>query len=244
MHKEEIKQKYEAQGWVVVEEIFSKQEIENLLKIIMGIAEQEKRQPRFVSSLERLSLNQERIPRKINQPYLLHPIFVNFLSNERLLEILHLLLDDNPILATDQVFLKPPLIGSEMPYHQDNFFFKCEPANHIITAWIALDNVHKVNGCLRYINGSHLGPLLPHELVDDNGFHYSPPSYLINTSKEVPVCLPKGGVVFHHSLTLHASHANHSTHWRRGYATHWLTRNLYSDGEIVRRAYSDPYTES
>ena len=47
----------------------------------------------------------------------------------------------------------------------------------------------------------------------------------------------KGGVVFHHSKTLHTSHRNESRRWRRAYASHWVTSRVASETERVEKAH-------
>ncbi len=46
-----------------------------------------------------------------------------------------------------------------------------------------------------------------------------------------------GGVVLHHSHTLHTSHVNRSQRWRRGYATHWAASDVTSESGFVEGAY-------
>ena len=104
--------------------------------------------------------------------------------------------------------MKPPEFGSAKPYHQDNAYFLCQPADDVLTAWIALDDVDVDNGCLRYIDGSHRQGILP---------------------------LRRGGVVLHHCQTLHTSHKNQSDRWRRGYATHWGTADVSCESSILER---------
>ena len=48
--------------------------------------------------------------------------------------------------------------GMHLALHAMDF----KPGDEVITAWIALDDVDEENGCLRYINGSHRGGILPH----------------------------------------------------------------------------------
>jgi ectoine hydroxylase-related dioxygenase (phytanoyl-CoA dioxygenase family) len=137
----------------------------------------------------------------------------------------------------DQALLKPPRFGSAKPYHQDNYYFRCQPDDEVITAWIALDDVDEQNGCLRYIDGSHRGPILPHDQVPGEDHNYVPPTDLIDLSNESLAVARKGAVVFHHSRALHTSHRNESDRWRRGWATHWVTANVTSDTETLTRAY-------
>ena len=102
-----------------------------------------------------------------------------------------------------------------------------------MTAWIALDDVDEENGCLRYIDGSHRGEILPHEPVPGEGHNLAPPVQLIDFDRESLAPVRCGGVVFHHCQTLHTSHRNTSDHWRRGYATHWVTPGVTCDSDVL-----------
>ena len=177
-------------------------------------------------------------PRKINAPFLKEPDFQSFVLDARLSRIIEDLIGVEPVLVTDQIFMKPPHFGSAKPYHQDNYYFKCDPADHVITAWIAMDNVDESNGCLRYIEGSHKGPVLPHETPDpDEPYNLVPPPELIDFSKEALAEVNKGGVVFHHCKTLHTSHRNESDRWRRGYATHWASAQTTCKIDTIKNGY-------
>ena len=163
-------------------------------------------------------------PRKIDTPFLKHPAFRTLALDERLTT---LLADfpggQRPLLKGDQILMKPPHFGSAKPYHQDNFYFRILPADHLITAWIALDDVDEANGCLRYIEGSHKNTLLSHEPLAGEPYNLVPNPDLIDFKKEALAPVGKGGVVFHHSRTLHSSYRNGSDRWRGGYASHWVT---------------------
>jgi ectoine hydroxylase-related dioxygenase (phytanoyl-CoA dioxygenase family) len=107
----------------------------------------------------------------------------------------------------------------------------------VITAWIALDDVDATNGCLRYIDGSHKGPILPHLPVPGEEHNLAPSPELIDLNKESLAIVGKGGVVFHHGTTLHTSHRNESDRWRRAYATHWVTADVTSESPVLENAH-------
>ena len=90
---------------------------------------------------------------------------------------------------------------------------------------IALDDVDVSNGCLRYIDGSHRGPILPHEAVPGEP-HNLTPADRIDRARQSLAPVGKGGVVFHHVQTLHGSARNESDRWRRAHATHWITAEV------------------
>jgi len=124
------------------------------------------------------------------------------------------------MLHGDQIFLKPPYLGTARPLHQDNGYFHVEPHSAAITCWMALDDATLENGCLSYVPGSHMLGLLPHCRFDDHNLTVSE----TGSMNEVPVPVPAGSCVFHHVLTLHRSSANKSAFPRRAYAAFYVNR--------------------
>ncbi|RXG69158.1 Phytanoyl-CoA dioxygenase, peroxisomal [Armadillidium vulgare] len=64
---------------------------------------------------------------------------------------------------------KPPDPGtrsSRHPLHQDLYYFPFRPANRIVCAWTAMEKVHRDNGCLFVVPGSHKGKLEQHVYPD------------------------------------------------------------------------------
>jgi ectoine hydroxylase-related dioxygenase (phytanoyl-CoA dioxygenase family) len=135
-------------------------------------------------------------------------------------------------LYVDQAMLKPPRYGSEKPPHQDNAYFRVEPAEAGVTAWCALDDASIANGCMEYLPGSHRLGLVEHEGIA--GTPHLVPRGELGAFVAVPV--PAGSVVFHHYLTLHRSKPNHSDTWRRAFICHYVR----SDARMPRRAPDAP----
>jgi ectoine hydroxylase-related dioxygenase (phytanoyl-CoA dioxygenase family) len=229
-------EQYREKGWLVVEGVFERAEIERIRDLAMRISE-EQLEESTASYIADRGENGELAPRKISSPYLLAPEFRQFATDARLKALLGQLMGVEPLLSGDQIFMKPPRFGTAKPYHQDNAYFLCHPADHVVTAWIALDDVDESNGCLRYIDGSHLHGILPHEPIPGEEYNKVPPPELIDLSKESLAIVRQGGVVFHHSQTLHTSHRNESDRWRRGYATHWAAADVTSEGDTIEKSY-------
>ena len=59
------------------------------------------------------------------------------------------------ILWITRVLCKPAKAGREVPWHQDGEYWLMRPLA-TCSVWIALDPVSTVNGCMRFIPGSHL----------------------------------------------------------------------------------------
>ena len=229
-------QHYWKKGWAVEEGIFSREEADRIAQVALDLSQQELSNDNKDYVVDK-SEDGEIAPRKIDRPFLKRSEFQAFVLDERLTGLVAELLGAQPLLSSDQIFMKPPQFGSAKPYHQDNFYFQCDPGDHVITAWVALDDVAEENGCLRYIDGSHKGPILPHEAVPGEPYNLVPPPELIDLQKESLALVKKGGVVFHHSQALHTSHRNESDRWRRGYATHWVTADVTSRKSTLDRAY-------
>ncbi len=220
---------FERNGWVVIEGVFTRADADRIAQLAVEHVDH------YLPPDDATGVGE---PRKVTTPFLKDEAFRRFALDERLTELLSLLMDgERPLLAVDQIFMKPPRHGSAKPYHQDNAYFQCDPADQTITAWIALDDVSEENGCLRYIDGSHRGPLLEHRPIPGEAHHLTPDPTQIDLSRESLAPVGKGGVVFHHSNTLHTSHRNESDRWRRAYATHWVSSNVTSRSSVLDDAY-------
>jgi len=227
---------YWEKGWAVVEGVFSPQETEDLAQVALKVAEEDLAADQSSFTADQ-SADGQFAPRKIAFPFTKHPAFRAFALDPRLRGLVSDLLGQPALLAVDQVFMKPPRFGSAKPYHQDNFYFRLNPADQALTAWIALDEVGPDNGCLRYIAGSHLGPILPHAALPGEPYNLVPDPALIDLSREMLAPVGKGGVIFHHPASLHTSHRNESSRWRRGYATHWVSPQVTSENTTLDKAY-------
>lgn len=229
-------------GWIVREAVFNPQEVQSIAELAAALSRQDLQQD-AASDLTDHTSDGQRVPRKLNSPFLRDPAFRTLALDARLRELVQQLTCKPPLLMADQIFLKPPRHGSAKPYHQDNAYFECEPAEDVITAWIALDDADEENGCLHYINGSHIGAILEHVALPHEPHNKAPASELINDAAETAACVRCGGVVFHHSRTLHRSPANHSDRWRRAYATHWGSADVRSTAGTVDRAYYNAWPD-
>lgn len=227
---------YWEKGWVVIEDVYAHDKVDRIVDLAMETGRKNmENQDNYAA--DRSDDSQELAVRKVDKPFLEDPLFQDFALDKQLISVITQLLGAKPKLATDQIFMKPPRFGSAKPYHQDNAYFCLEPEDHVITAWIALDDVDVENGCMRYIDGSHSGPLFPHEPIPGQEHNKGPLPEHIDLARESLAPVRKGGVVFHHVRTLHTSHRNESDRWRRAYATHWVTDDVTSGNATLSDAY-------
>lgn len=153
-----------------------------------------------------------------------HPFFWAHATRPEILDVVEELLGPEINFYTDQTFVKPARHGSEVPFHQDSGYWPdAEP--RLLSCWFALDDATVENGCVRVLPGSHRRAI-PHRPFD----HPTQPWGLlesdVDVSREIPVEIPAGGAMFHHSLLVHRSFPNRSDQGRRGLVTIYLPGDL------------------
>ena len=115
------------------------------------------------------------------------------------------------VLKADIALSKPPFIGSEKPWHQDNAYFNWLPLGLVGTVWIALDDATVENGCMHVLPGRHRLDALKHyhtidcEILPDR----------FDRSAAVPVELPAGGAMWFSAMLPHQTPPNRSDQRRR-----------------------------
>lgn len=233
----EQREHYWAKGWVVVEGVIEPATVERVAQRALEIARGQISAASNSYQADRSEDGQVIEPRKLDHPFDTDQTLGRPLLESPLPDLIRQLIGVQPLFYSDQIFFKPPRHGSVKHYHQDNAYFRLVPADHGITGWVALDDVDEANGCLRYIDGSHLGPILEAKPVPGQEHDLMPDPALIDLSKESLAPVRKGGVVFHHSMVLHGSAANTSERWRRGYATHWVAADVTSDTGLLASGY-------
>ena len=120
-------------------------------------------------------------------------------------------------LFRDALMMKPARHGSAKPYHQDSPYWQIAPMS-LCSIWLALEDATPENGCMRVIPGSHTNGAIPHEHLED----FMVTDEHIDYRKEVVVPLRKGGVLFFHSLLLHATSPNTSDYSRRAMVVSYM----------------------
>lgn len=138
-------------------------------------------------------------------------------ENPELLDVLKRVLGDIPELFQDIALLKPPFIGREKPWHQDNAFFNLPPNATIAGVWIALDEAVPENGCMHIIPGSHhRGPV-----VHFNRRDWQICDTDVAVGEVVAVPLKPGGCLFFHGLLHHGTPPTQSAKRRRALQFHY-----------------------
>ncbi|OPX14986.1 phytanoyl-CoA dioxygenase family protein [Gordonia sp. i37] len=128
----------------------------------------------------------------------------------------------------DQVFAQEPGAGTGAPYHQDFAYLPIRGSLHF-RIWVPLDVVTPDSGAVRYLKGSHRGPVYrPRSFSGDpkvsaiygqspypeipEAFTDSPAAWFVGEANP-------GDALLHHPKTVHGSPRNASARYRRAVTT-------------------------
>ena len=163
-------------------------------------------------------------------------LFREFAGDERIVGVMRELLGSNLKMWYDHLFTKPPYNESgpyhgSNRYHQDGFYFFSERS---ATCWLALDEVTKENGCLRYVPLTAGYGRFPQFDVIAHGIGVR------ELQQEVLVPMGPGDAVFHDRMTIHGTGPNETAGRRRGWALHF-TRAESRWGDFRNDPELEPY---
>lgn len=216
-------------GYLVVPNLLSDSEIEELRKDTVRLArggyetDNMKPLPDSVTDEEAigriLCIHQPHFVSDTIEKYVKHPKICGILSQ---ITAAHLPFWDGSVKCMQSMlFVKPPNFQGQA-WHQDEIYIPTRDRS-LIGAWIAMDDATIENGCLWVLPGSHrqgyLYPQRSHENPDE--FDFTPESYGFDGTKEVPVEVTTGTLVFFNGYLLHRSRKNRGDTLRRVLVNHY-----------------------
>lgn len=133
-----------------------------------------------------------------------------------------LLGDREPRLFQDMALIKPPRLGREKPWHQDNAYFNYPQGTPVVGVWIALDEATIENGCMQFLPGQHReGPRIHFQRRD---WQICDTEILGQRSVAAP--LKPGGLLLFSGLLPHGTPHNASAHRRRALQFHYAPADV------------------
>jgi len=149
--------------------------------------------------------------RKLHGYHREHPALAALVDHPRIGGFMARFIGQEVVMKADMALSKPPFIGSEKPWHQDNAYFDWLPLELVGTAWIALDDATVENGCMHVLpRGHRLGALKHYHTID---CEILPDRF--DRSGAVPVELKAGGAMFFSAMLPHQTPPNRSPERRR-----------------------------
>lgn len=245
MFKEEMKAFYEANGYLVVGDVFSAEEMEAIRAEIDALLADPDHPPAGVTIGREGHTAADRSSKAAHDnsirgaAFLVRfmPFFQDIARQENLLALTRGLLGPRVKVFRDQALFKPPG-GQAKPLHQDQSYFRVDPIDDLTTAWIALDDATLDNGCMCYVPASHKHGIFPVDADPERPVHHVPRTGDLKLAPPVACPVSAGSVIFHHGCTLHASEANHSDTWRRAIIFHYATAHARSENEALNEQVS------
>lgn len=204
---------FQRDGFLRIDALTDGAEIEGLL----GLYDELFQRDGGFDAGDRLELNADLarapLPQIVN-PERYAPQLLQGLASRNARSIARQLLGPGCVPTGNHAILKPARIGGATPWHQDEAYWDPRYAHRAVSIWLALQPATLENGCMRFIPGSHRGPVLPHQLIsaDSHGLRLSGP---MPEAPEAVCELPAGGATIHDGRTLHGAGPNLSGRPRR-----------------------------
>ena len=206
------KEAFDREGYVHIPGFLKGEALQELLNKINGFIET------VVPKLPREAVYYEDInrPETLKQIQRLHdhdPYFEKMYYGSRFENLAEVLLGGPVSREANnfQYFNKSPKEGLPTPPHQDGYYFKLKPCE-ALTMWLALEEVDEENGCVRYVEGSHLRGMRPHGRSGTLGFSQGITDYGTGEDRahEKSFHAYPGDLLVHHAMMIHLAGPNTS----------------------------------
>ena len=185
-------------------------------------------------------------PEKRNNAHYVLACLDEIVHHEEILDAVECLIGPDIILTNTVLFIKEPNSLHHVTYHQDATYMGLEPQDSL-TAWIALTESTRENGCVRVIQGSHLLDIQQHidTFGEDNILTRGQQIENIDEEHALDIELEPGQMSLHHARTIHGSHPNKSVDRRIGIAlqsfAHPSTRQVHGEDYALLVRGCDDY---
>ena len=149
-------------------------------------------------------------------------------SDERIVDSMAEVMGDDVMLLGTHFFCKYPGRDGEakfVAWHQDVTFWGLEPPE-AHTAWIAIDDADRENGCMQAVAGAHVNGITPHGTSAQSGnllsVNQEIPDEYIDKSRVRHLKLEAGQISIHHGKVYHCSNPNVSARRRCGLTARYI----------------------
>ena len=145
---------------------------------------------------------------EVVSPSTVRPRLLESLFFQRALHVSRAIIGASARLRFDHFISKPPHNAGETDWHQDSAYRRLTRSPRRLHWWLPLQDVSTDNGCMQFVERSHLGPVQPHT-PRQVGAHALKTELPTNA---IPIACPLtvGGATIHLPKTLHCTGANNS----------------------------------
>jgi phytanoyl-CoA hydroxylase len=222
--------RYREQGYLVVEGLFSAEEIAFFKEHFEAMRMREHREGSMESRFD--DDDPLKSYPRLMQPHRRDEASLQWLIDERISACLTDLLGREPYAVQTMVYFKPPGARGQA-LHQDQFYLRVQPGT-CMAAWMALDDCDEANGCLRLVPGSQDWPLLCATQADTTESFTDVTVPLPEGVEAVPAPMKGGDVLFFNGQIVHGSLPNTTKdRFRRALIGHYIV----GEAEKVHKWY-------
>lgn len=220
MITEQDVQDYQRDGYVVVRQLFTPEEVARYREHFMALRGQGSYPGDLVGVDPASDDPLIRFPRMIHM-HRWDESSRKWLLDRRLNACMTALLGREPIAVQTMLYFKPGGARGQA-LHQDQYFLRVQPGT-CMAAWMALDRCDEANGCMQIVPGSHKWPLLCTEKADTTA-SFTDITVPLPAGTEVrPVIMEAGDVLFFNGSVVHGSFPNTTTgRFRRALIGHYI----------------------
>jgi phytanoyl-CoA hydroxylase len=207
---------YNENGYLVVEDVLSADEVRELRRVTEGFVERARyvREHDDVYDLEDSHSFEEPRVRRIKTPHLHHQIYMKMVSHPNILAVLKALWGHSIRFDVSKLNMKAAGYGAPVEWHQDWAFYP-HTNDDLAAIGIMMDDVGDDNGPLLVIPGTHKGPIFDHHAEGRFCGAMDPGKGEVDYGAAVPMKGRAGSITIHHARTVHGSATNRSGRPRR-----------------------------
>lgn len=208
--------RYREDGFVVVENVLSQDDVADLRRVTDELVEKARfvREHNDVYDLEPTHSAQEPRVRRIKTPHLQHEVYDRIMRHPNILAVLRKLVNPSIRFDTAKLNMKSAGYGAAVEWHQDWAFYP-HTNDDLCAVGVMMDDCELENGPLLCMPGSHKGAVYDHH---SDGYFcgaMDPVRDGIDFSKAVACTGKAGSISVHHVRTIHGSAPNTSSKPRR-----------------------------
>ncbi|GBG34873.1 Phytanoyl-CoA dioxygenase, peroxisomal [Hondaea fermentalgiana] len=237
-----LREQYERDGFFVVKKLLKPEELQVWLDRFEDICAGKVERAQGMTVMKDIEIARRKGTIKSSkdvtkiQDFQDDPVMFEFCKHDKMLDYVEAMVGSSTVRTIHNMLInKPPDLGSgtsRHPMHQDLHYFPIRPADKIIATWVAMEHIHRDNGCLAVIPGSHKGPLLTHGNPDwEGGVNklYHGVKGDIDMEKRVYLEMEAGDCVFFHPLLIHGSGRNSTKGFRKAISAHYASAECEFD---------------
>ena len=208
--------RYQSEGFIVVPDVLSAQDIIELQHVTDEFVEASRKATGHTDVFDLEpghSAAQPRL-RRIKTPHLHHSSYARMVKHPKIVAVLQRLWGPDIRFDISKLNLKAAGFGSPVEWHQDWAFYP-HTNDDLAAVGIMIDDFTADNGSMLVVPGSHTGPIYDHHAKGHFVGGIDPSTSGIDFSKAVMCTGTAGSITVHHVRLVHGSSANVSGKPRR-----------------------------